>query len=157
MTTTTRRARTAAAPDSRNWQALGACRDEDPDLFFPIGHSPQALEQTEEAKRVCWRCPVMQLCGQYALETRQDLGVWGGMSEYDRRRLVRRKGRRTFRPGELSAADHIVTYQLAEFLALQARGLKPLEIARAMRTNVQTVYKVQRKLAERAEQGVKAA
>jgi WhiB family redox-sensing transcriptional regulator len=157
MTTTTRRARTNAAPTSRDWKDLGPCRNEDPELFFPIGSSPQALAQEEEAKRVCWRCPVMQRCGQWAVETRQDAGVWGGMSERDRRLLHRRDGRRTFRPGQMSASDHIITYQLREFLALQAKGFKPIDIARGLSTNVQTVNNVLRKLAERASAEVKAA
>ena len=90
MTTTTR---LATKPASDNWQIRGACRNEDPELFFPIGGGPAAQVQAEEAKRVCWRCPVMQLCGQWALKTRQDAGVWGGMSEDERRALKRRNAR----------------------------------------------------------------
>lgn len=155
--TSTRRPSTGAAPTSRTWMLNGACRDEDPELFFPIGATPAALAQAEEAKRICWRCPVIQTCGQYALATRQDLGVWGGMSERDRRLLHRRKGRRTYKPGEMSASDHVLTYQLAEFQALQAKGLKPIDIARGLRTNVQTVNNVLRKLEQRAAAEVAAA
>jgi len=157
MSTSTRRARTNAAPTSRDWQARGACRQEDPELFFPIGSSPLAKAQEDTAKRVCWRCPVMEMCGQYALESRQDTGVWGGMSEDDRRRLHRRKGRRTYRPGQMRASEHVLTYQLPEFLALKAKGLRPIDIARGLRTNVQTVNSVTRKLDQRAVKEVKAA
>ena len=156
-TTLTRRVRKLAAPTAENWQSFAACRDEDPELFFPIGSGPAAQAQAEEAKRVCWRCPAMQLCGQWALQTRQDVGVWGGMSEHDRRLLHRRKGRRTFRPGEMRASDHILTYQLNEFLTLRKRGLPPKDIARALSTNVQTVNNVTRKLEQRAAEEAKAA
>lgn len=140
----------SASPTTENWRSYAACRTEDPELFFPIGSGPAAQAQAEEAKRVCWRCPAMQLCGQWAVQTRQESGVWGGMAEWDRRRLHRRHGRRTFRPGEMRASDHILTYQLSEFLALQAKGLAPMGIARGLGTNVQTVNNVLRKLQQRA-------
>lgn len=146
----------SASPTAKTWRDFAACRNEDPELFFPIGSSPAAHAQAEQAKRVCWRCPAMELCGQWALQTRQDVGVWGGMAEWDRRLLHRRQGRRTFRPGEMRASDHIVTYQLAEFLALKEKGLAPKDIARGLRTNVQTVNNVMRKLEQRAAEGVTA-
>ncbi|MFE9939629.1 WhiB family transcriptional regulator [Streptomyces hirsutus] len=78
-----------------DWRTRAACRDEDPDLFFPIGTSGPALFQTEQAKRVCRRCPVQQHCLDWALDTGQSLGVWGGTSETERRALKRRlKARR---------------------------------------------------------------
>ncbi|MFI1189294.1 WhiB family transcriptional regulator [Streptomyces californicus] len=69
------------------------CREEDPDLFFPIGSTGPALLQIEEAKAVCRRCPVMDQCLQWALENRQDSGVWGGLNEDERRSLKRRTAR----------------------------------------------------------------
>ncbi|SDD18520.1 WhiB family transcriptional regulator [Streptomyces prasinopilosus] len=78
-----------------DWRTRAACRDEDPDLFFPIGTSGPALFQTEQAKTVCRRCPVQRQCLDWALETGQSLGVWGGTSETERRALKRRlKARR---------------------------------------------------------------
>ncbi|GGV21317.1 WhiB family transcriptional regulator [Streptomyces griseoflavus] len=73
-----------------NWRSSAACRTEDPDLFFPIGTSGPALLQTEQAKAVCRRCPVQEQCLQWALETGQSIGVWGGTSETERRALKRR-------------------------------------------------------------------
>lgn len=157
MTTTTRLGTTPAAPPTTNWRALAACQNEDPELFWPIGSSPAAVAQTEAAKKVCWRCPVMQECGQWALESQQDGGVLGGMSEHDRRLLHRRNGRRSYRPGEMRASDHILTFRLAEFMALQAKGLRPKGIALGLGTNVQTVNTVVRKLAERGTEGTVAA
>jgi WhiB family redox-sensing transcriptional regulator len=73
------------------WRKGAACRTEDPELFFPVGTSGPALLQVEQAKAVCRRCPVTDRCLAWALETGQDAGVWGGMSE-DERRVVRRRG-----------------------------------------------------------------
>ena len=69
------------------------CRDEDPELFFPLGTSGPALLQIAEAKSVCRRCPVVSECLTWALESGQDAGVWGGMSEDERRALKRRNAR----------------------------------------------------------------
>ena len=76
-----------------DWRHVAACRDEDPELFFPIGNTGPALLQIEEAKSVCRRCPVREECLQFALETGQDAGVWGGLSEDERRALKRRNAR----------------------------------------------------------------
>lgn len=73
-----------------NWRNSAACRTEDPDLFFPIGTSGPALMQTEQAKAVCRRCPVREQCLEWALETGQSIGVWGGTGEEERRALKRR-------------------------------------------------------------------
>jgi WhiB family redox-sensing transcriptional regulator len=70
-----------------------ACADEDPELFFPIGDGGPALLQEEEAKAVCRRCPLIKSCLQNALERNEDAGVWGGMSEKERRSLKRRAAR----------------------------------------------------------------
>ena len=70
-----------------------ACRREDPELFFPIGSSGPAVEQTAEAKAVCGRCPVVARCLTWALESGQNDGVWGGLSEDERRALKRRDAR----------------------------------------------------------------
>lgn len=82
-----------------DWRHRAACRDEDPELFFPIGNTGPALLQIEEAKAVCRRCEVIDSCLQWALETGQDAGVWGGMSEDERRALKRRNARTRSRSG----------------------------------------------------------
>jgi WhiB family transcriptional regulator, redox-sensing transcriptional regulator len=76
-----------------DWRHRAACRDEDPELFFPIGNTGPALLQIEEARAVCQRCEVVDSCLQWALETGQDAGVWGGLSEDERRALKRRTAR----------------------------------------------------------------
>jgi WhiB family transcriptional regulator, redox-sensing transcriptional regulator len=76
-----------------DWRHSAVCREEDPELFFPIGNTGPALLQIEEAKAVCRRCPVMEQCLQWALESGQDSGVWGGLSEDERRAMKRRAAR----------------------------------------------------------------
>lgn len=76
-----------------DWRHQSACLDEDPELFFPIGNTGPALAQVEQAKKVCARCVVREACLQWALDAGQDYGVWGGMSEDERRALKRRNAR----------------------------------------------------------------
>jgi WhiB family redox-sensing transcriptional regulator len=76
-----------------DWRHHALCRDEDPELFFPIGTAGPAAVHVEEAKVVCRRCPVVTDCLTWALETGQDAGVWGATSEDERRTLARRTTR----------------------------------------------------------------
>jgi len=76
-----------------DWRHEAACLDSDPELFFPIGNTGPALLQIEEAKAVCRRCGVTEECLKWALDTGQDAGVWGGLSEDERRALKRRTAR----------------------------------------------------------------
>ena len=76
-----------------DWRHHALCRDEDPELFFPIGTAGPAAVQVEEAKVVCRRCPVVADCLAWAMETGQDSGVWGATSEDERRMLKRRSTR----------------------------------------------------------------
>lgn len=73
-----------------DWRHRAICVDEDPELFFPIGDDGPSLLQITEAKTVCRRCPVVSDCLNWAIESGQDAGVWGGMSEDERRALKRR-------------------------------------------------------------------
>ncbi|MDH4116097.1 MAG: WhiB family transcriptional regulator [Acidimicrobiia bacterium] len=73
-----------------DWRELSACRDSDPTLFFPIGSTGPAIDQITEAKAICVQCSVQEDCLQYALESNQEAGVWGGYAEDERRRLRKR-------------------------------------------------------------------
>jgi WhiB family transcriptional regulator, redox-sensing transcriptional regulator len=73
-----------------DWRHRAVCREVDPELFFPIGNSGPAMLQIHDAKDVCRRCDVADRCLQWALESGQEFGVWGGMSEDERRALKRR-------------------------------------------------------------------
>jgi WhiB family redox-sensing transcriptional regulator len=78
------------APNT-DWRASAACRYVDPDLHFPTAHASGWLAQIEEAKQVCRGCPVREACLEWALKTGQSAGVWGGLSERERKGLRRPK------------------------------------------------------------------
>jgi WhiB family redox-sensing transcriptional regulator len=80
---------TSTENDNDDWRDFAACRDTNPDLFFPVGTTGPAIEQIEQAKAVCHECPVQTACLEFALLTNQDSGVWGGTSEEERRKLRR--------------------------------------------------------------------
>ena len=69
-----------------DWRHGALCRHEDPELFFPIGSTGAAARQIDRAKAVCRRCAVTE-----------DSGVWGGLSEDERRSLKRRLARQRLR------------------------------------------------------------
>lgn len=88
-----------------DWRFFAECAGEDPELFFPIGTSGPAQLQAEAAKAICRRCPVKDECLQWAFESGQDAGVWGAMTEEERREYRVRHGmpagpRRYFRKGK---------------------------------------------------------
>ena len=78
--------------DETAWHAAAACRDADPELFFPDGDIRSARAQVKTAKLICRGCPVRVTCLNWALASGQDDGIWGGMTE-DERRWLRRRGR----------------------------------------------------------------
>ena len=76
------------------WRDQAFCRDTDPELFFPVGTTGTALAQIERAKQVCGECAVRIECLDFALETNQDSGIWGGLSEEERRVIRRQRAAR---------------------------------------------------------------
>jgi WhiB family redox-sensing transcriptional regulator len=84
---------TQAAPRSargpRDWRDGAACRDHDPELFFPEGAAGPAQDQAERAKQVCLDCPVRKPCLRFALWHGLGYGIWGGVSGEERRFLQR--------------------------------------------------------------------
>lgn len=73
--------------DELAWQNDGLCRQIPAESFFP--DTTKAADVTAEAKRICSMCDVTALCLVYALETNQEYGVWGGLSEKQRREYKR--------------------------------------------------------------------
>ncbi len=63
--------------DINAWRNRSACRDSDPDVFFPIGTTGPALEQIETAQRICTACTVRDECLEFALATNQEAGHLG--------------------------------------------------------------------------------
>jgi WhiB family transcriptional regulator, redox-sensing transcriptional regulator len=114
-------AQRGAAPATADWRAYAACKQADPELFFPVGGAGAALRQAELAKRVCDGCPVRPLCLDWALTTGQDAGVWGGTLPEERRalrakraRALAARGARDHEPGQLDTRRDA---ELAEDLA----------------------------------------
>jgi len=136
-----------------DWRHKAECRTEDPELFFPVGNSGPALLQISEAKAVCRRCPVASQCLTWALESGQDAGIWGGMSEDERRSLKRRTPRKAdvdakARPRDNSELSTDVELYIAGSLRrpsdavrlaavrhLLALGWSKLQIGRTLRIN----------------------
>lgn len=77
---------TVTTYDPNEWRLDASCRDLDTAIFFP-----ETDEGVTDAKAICATCPVRQACLEFALVTRQDDGVWGGLDENERRRLRRRR------------------------------------------------------------------
>lgn len=73
-----------------HWRRQASCRETDPALFFPVGTTDRAQAEIEAAKAVCAACVVRDACLDFAMETNQEAGIWGGRSEDERRRLRRR-------------------------------------------------------------------
>jgi len=73
------------------WRSLAICQDTDPELFFPVGSTGLAVDQIATAKGVCMQCPARPDCLDYALDSNQDSGVWGGLSEDERRQIRRQR------------------------------------------------------------------
>ena len=67
------------------WQERALCAQTDPEAFFP-----EKGGSTREAKRICTTCAVRSECLEYALGNDERFGIWGGLSERERRRLKRR-------------------------------------------------------------------
>ncbi len=63
--------------DEDDWRKVAACRNTEPDLFFPIGTTGPAIDQIEAAKRVCMACEALEPCLEFALATNQESGIWG--------------------------------------------------------------------------------
>ncbi len=72
-----------------SWRDHAACRDADPDLFFPVGTTGPAQHHLDEAKRICRACPAQTQCLAWALDRGVTDGVWGGTTA-DERRAIRR-------------------------------------------------------------------
>jgi WhiB family redox-sensing transcriptional regulator len=75
----------AVEDDALAWQTDALCAQTDPEAFFP-----EKGGSTRDAKRICTSCEVRSQCLEYALQNDERFGIWGGLSERERRRLKRR-------------------------------------------------------------------
>lgn len=74
------------------WQDQALCAETDPEAFYP-----EKGGSTREAKRVCFTCGVRAECLEYALEHGEAFGIWGGMSERERRRLKQNRAQQPWK------------------------------------------------------------
>ena len=75
------------------WRSQAACRDTDPNLFFPVGTTGPAVQQIENAKAICKQCDSQVACLEFALYSRQDYGIWGGTTERERLKILKSSSR----------------------------------------------------------------
>ncbi len=105
-----------------DWRDDAACRDADPDLFFPIGTTGAALRQMDEAKRICRTCPGHIQCLAWALDNGVTDGVWGGTTPEERRvirslpvrKLISKENGDDQRYNPAEQREHAVRAQVAE-------------------------------------------
>jgi WhiB family redox-sensing transcriptional regulator len=102
-----------------NWDNEASCQSVDPEVFFPERQG----EAATMAKTICRGCPVRMQCLEFALSARLDYGVWGGMTEHERRSLRRSRQRKARR--EAVAAES-ATGTPMQALDLQASDRQPL-------------------------------
>jgi WhiB family redox-sensing transcriptional regulator len=69
-----------------SWRQYARCLGADPELFYPSSDDAAGA-----AKEICFVCPVREPCLEYAITAREKQGVWGGLTEKERRRLVRQR------------------------------------------------------------------
>lgn len=112
-----------------DWREKAACLEYDPELWWPIGTTGPAVSQIQLAVTVCSRCEVRSDCLAYALDNSITEGVWGGLSEEDRRSHKRRtdRVRREAERAEQDQAPPPVQRQASAEARKQARALVPAE------------------------------
>lgn len=78
----------------RNWTEEAACRGMGPDRFYPfVEEEDEDVHAAAAAKAVCASCPVREDCLTTAIQTREQYGIWGGLTSRERRRMIRRARR----------------------------------------------------------------
>ncbi|MDX6221042.1 MAG: WhiB family transcriptional regulator, redox-sensing transcriptional regulator [Frankiales bacterium] len=80
--------------DVEGWRAEAQCMGELSSYFFSPSHferKPEKDAREGVARRLCAACPVVQTCAEYAIRIREPHGIWGGMNELERRRVIRRR------------------------------------------------------------------
>jgi hypothetical protein len=111
-----------------DWRDDAACRDADPDLFFPIGTTGPARRQIGEAKRVCRTCPAQAPCLAWALDNKVIDGVWGGTTGEERRALRSLPKTMTTGQGDKHGAGHQTTGHDEQGIRAQAAQRKATRI-----------------------------
>ena len=110
----------------QGWQTRGACRGEDPELFFPIGTRGPSAEQAQSAKDICSSCPVAVSCLQWALDSGQQHGVFGNMTLEERRTyLAKPSALPPRRPHETAVTNGRIVAQLGNMVRAHTITRRP--------------------------------
>jgi WhiB family transcriptional regulator, redox-sensing transcriptional regulator len=80
-----------ATKATSSWWELAACRSADPEIFFPISWTGPGRADVTRAKAICADCRIQRLCLDYAIDSGQADGVWGGTTEEERRLIAARR------------------------------------------------------------------
>jgi WhiB family redox-sensing transcriptional regulator len=83
------------SPEQLDWQDQASCREYDNVVFFGEEGESELEKQGREAraKAICQRCPVIEPCLEFAMDTNQKYGIWGGLTDKERASLKRRRAR----------------------------------------------------------------
>lgn len=114
-------------------ESKAACREYDPELWFPASDSGWGAAQATQAKAVCAACPVIDACLDWALEHSVEHGIWGGTTEGERRGIRRSRGQqnraRALEPcGSLAAyRRHLRRGEAIDFACREANRLEQAE------------------------------
>ena len=129
------------ATPSGGWRDRAACRDVDPEVFFPVAEAGAVFEQqVAAAKAVCAGCPVRAECLDKALARIPD-GIAGGLTSAERRRVVRQRGRRAATGEELAQTARTRAQLAAAGSVLLAAGQSREVVARVCGVSERTVYR----------------
>lgn len=93
--------------DHWDWQLRSACRGLKSSYFFHRDgeRGPSRAKREARAKAICQRCPVVVQCRQHALAVREPYGIWGGLSEPERARIIANRDRRSRTETKVRAAS----------------------------------------------------
>lgn len=125
---------------AKDWRDQAACRTEDPELFFPKGDSGPWLPAIEEAKNVCRRCPSAGACLQFALTEGIDSGIFGGLTEQERRSVRRTAKRRQIPVGQAVARKAARTPKPTTMRGIFNASATPLPDGHAAWTGTRQVH-----------------
>ena len=87
------------------WRESGACLTADPNLFFPVENGYAAVRQMMKAQQICAQCGVRRECLDFAMETGQTHGIWGGTTPEQRTRARRKRAAARRRQARVSLQD----------------------------------------------------
>lgn len=120
-------------PRAKHWTDRAACADDhaDPEIFYPVGQGPQALNDQAKARAVCARCPVQPECLHHALTAPEEHGIWGGLDEVERRDV-------RSRPGRHGGARHLMPCGTAAAYRRHIRRGEPVDEACAQASRLES-------------------